>query len=468
MRKKNKIEPFQTPLGNFVTNCPEWSGYVQRARVCVLGVDADSSIGLICERNPFAYAALCLAALAESRAVVLGNPHWGAHEWNALRAQFSASSNCPLVRLRLEDEPSVGSEQGFADVFPCDVNTGLDSSSICLPESLQGSVAIATGGSGGGLKFCVHTLSTLTESVMATQRYFALDTLNSVCCLPLYHVSGYMQLVRAALTGGRIALVSTQEWQEVEIPESESWQISLVPTLLRRAAKQSHTLECLRAFSHVFVGGAQVDGAWLQQLSAEGVRLCPVYGMTETAAMVVATRPEDLSRWGVLGEALPHTRVAIEQGQIVLSCQSLMRGYLHELLSGIRPINHNRWATGDAGSLDPDGRLAVLGRLDHAINTGGEKVYPHEVEQVLRTHPALDEVCVFGVADADWGTRVVCAYTSRSDENVEVECLKTWLRSRLSPWKVPKQWLSLPALPINDRGKIDLVALRKIAAECEV
>jgi O-succinylbenzoic acid--CoA ligase len=143
-------------------------------------------------------------------------------------------------------------------------------------------------------------------------------------------------------------------------------------------------------------------------------------------------------------------------GRIEVTATSLFLGYWPELR---RP---GAWCTDDLGTLSADGRLQVLGRADAAINSGGEKVHPAEVEAALRGTGAFSEVVVFGLFDARWGESVTAFFPAADHPNLaEVE---RQLRAQLSAFKLPRRWLPVEDWPRTALGKTDRAALRRLAA----
>ncbi len=416
-----------------------WTEEVENARRHFSWIHPEDGFVLIAQEEPMAYAAYTLVGLSLSFSLLLANPQWGSSEWEQLAAQCTPAH--------------------FFGTVPQGVFAGTVDR---LPAHLRGCLAVATGGSGGRLKFCIHNLDTLSNAAFAVSAFFELEAMRSVCVLPLYHVSGLIQVIRSAVSGGNIAFISSRKWMKsATYPYFNDWQISVVPTLLRRWLAEPFMVKKLRAFSHIFTGGASTDRNLLTSALHVGLRVCPCYGMTETAAMILAVRPQDVSEHGLAGEVLPHARLELAGEEIFVRATSLHRGYLHEVLKVDTLSPLIEYATGDTGEALTNGRWLIHGRLDTAINTGGEKVYPHEVEQCLKEHLQIEQVCVLGLEDGDWGRKVACAYVVRSGSHVSENELQDWLRTRLANYKLPKAWLRLEHLPENDRGKVDIARIRE-------
>ncbi len=363
---------------------------------------------------------------------------------------------------------------GHGDIFLCDPYWGtleraqvdaVLTTAVSQPSALnsqRGWLCIPTGGTGGRVRFARHDAATITAAVRGFTRHFALPQVNAVGVLPLHHVSGLMAWMRCVLTGGEYLPL---DWKAVEggarpvLPaKAEGWTISLVPTQLERLLRQERAAEWLRKFRIIFLGGAPAWPALLDQAAALRLPLSPGYGLTETAAMVAALRPEEfLAGARSCGAVLPHARIAFDdEGSILVGGESVFRGYYPE---GREPGD---FATQDGGWLDERGHLHVTGRRDAVIITGGEKVNPAEVEAVLRGSGELPDVVVLGLPDTEWGESVVAAYPATAQPNLaRVEAA---LAKLLAPAKRPKRLVAVPAWPVNAQGKVNRAEVARLVA----
>lgn len=325
------------------------------------------------------------------------------------------------------------------------------------PAGPHGWLMIPTGGSSGAIKFARHDGFTVAAAANGFTRHFGLSQVNAVGVLPLFHVSGLMAALRCALTGGSYW---PADWKDLEAgrrPElpavKDGWVISLVPTQLERLLRDTAAADWLRRFQIVFLGGAP---AWPELLERAGEARLPVslgYGMTETAAMVAASRPEEfLAGDRSCGRAMPHARIALDAGGLIsIAGDSICRGY-YPALSDSR-----QFATEDLGALDAAGRLRVLGRRDGAIITGGEKVQPLEVEAVLRGTGEFTDVIVLGAPHPEWGQQVVAAYPA--NDHSDLSKVEEALAGRLAGYKRPKRYFPLADWPRAEHGKINRAEL---------
>lgn len=394
----------------------------------LLGVEtaAGARRVLVANEDADAFRAEFARAVAGQGEVFLGSPQWSASQ----RSEFEQLPIAPIENTKAQ--------------------LGL------------GWLMIPTGGSSGRLKFARHDSYTIAAAVRGFTQHFGLARVNALGLLPLYHVSGFMAWMRCVLTGGEFRPAS---WKEIEagtrpvLPACEDgWVVSLVPTQLERLLRDPEAVEWLRGFRIVFLGGAPAWPDLLERAAAAGVPLSLSYGMTETAAMIAALRPEEFARGErSSGRVMSHVRVVLGPENVVcVSGRSVFRGYYPHW-------RHERtmFETADIGRFDAERRLHVVGRRDAVIISGGEKVHPIEVETVLRTATGCARVAVIGVADSEWGERVVAVYAA--GESFDPARARAAADRELSAPQRPKDYLALAAWPLSEVGKLSRLELRALA-----
>lgn len=395
--------------------------------------------------------------------VFLGNPHWQRFEWEQVLHLVKPHVIWDSVRLPPLDIPEP---------------------TPAKPEA-KGWILIPTGGSSGQVRFAIHTWATLAASVEGCQQHFfgrELDAINSCCWLPLYHVSGLMQFMRSLLTYGKLILLprhcfSPQNSLTPDVaafldPQSEqphSYFLSLVPTQLQRLLQQHDArLQWLARFRTILVGGGPTWPALLEGARQHHLRLALTYGMTETAAQVATLDPEQFLLGAAHnGQVLPHAQIAIEDeqcqgslayqtGQVVIECTSLCKGYYPQLFASSR-----KFFTDDLGYFNDQGELHIVGRLSRKIISGGENVFPEEIERLILGTGMVKDVTVLGQSHPDWGQCITAVVVPAAD-SFSLADLQACLKNQLSPFKQPKQWYVLSQLPRNPQGKIDPSQMRKV------
>jgi O-succinylbenzoic acid--CoA ligase len=316
---------------------------------------------------------------------------------------------------------------------------------------VEGAVALVvhTSGTGGAPKLVQFDRSAIDAAVASSALALEASPHDRwLCCLPLAHVGGLLVLLRSILLGAPVTVHPRFDPRAVAA-EADSAFVSLVPTMLVRLLDVDTDLSHFRA---ILVGGAAVP-AWLaDRARAEGANVIETYGLTESCGGVVYD-----------GRPLPGTEVRIDgDGGIQLRGPTLMRGYLDDPEASAPAFADGGWLrAGDAGWIDGQGRLRVAGRLDDLINTGGEKVWPAEVEAVLQDHPGVAEVAVVGRPDPEWGQRVV-AYVVPADPTAppSLEALRDHVALFLPRHTAPRQLVLVPeGLPRTVSGKVRRAAL---------
>jgi O-succinylbenzoic acid--CoA ligase len=394
---------------------------------------------LLAEPEPVTFLASVIAAVSHRCRLVLANPDWRLQEWQQLGELLVADL------IWGQSVPEISPQ--VLPTYPIPI----------------ASILIPTGGSSGQLRFAIHTWQTLSASVRGMQRHFGVDQIHSCCVLPLYHVSGLMQFMRALITGGQLVLHPWKSLVSGTFPEINPAEffLSLVPTQLQRLIEASRsadvtTIPHLARFRAILLGGGPAWADLLAQARALRLPLAPTYGMTETASQVATLKPEEfLAGQTGCGRPLPHSGLTLRDrggvlvlpyqvGSIEIAADSLMLGYLPP----------SKFFPQDLGYWDAAGSLHLVGRRSETIMTGGEKVFPLEVEQAIRATQFVADVAVLGVPDPQWGQRVAALYVP-IHAAVTLDQIKAAIAPHLARYKHPKQWLALSHLPRHPQGKLN-------------
>jgi o-succinylbenzoate---CoA ligase len=271
--------------------------------------------------------------------------------------------------------------------------------------------------------------------------------------LPLFHVGGLSILLKSVIYGITAEVHARFDPAGVNAAiEAGVSHVSMVSTMLARVLAQRADLPFPPTLRCVLLGGGPVPPPLLERALAAGAPVVQTYGLTETASQVVTLAPEDaLSKVGSAGKPLMGSRIRIEaSGEICVSGPTVSPGYLHQLSTDTAGWLH----TGDLGYLDRDGYLYVLDRRDDLIVSGGENVYPAEVEATLLAHPAVEDAGVIGVPDAEWGHSVAAVVKLAAGMAATEAELIVFCRQRLAGYKVPRGIQFSGALPRNAGGKL--------------
>jgi O-succinylbenzoic acid--CoA ligase len=287
------------------------------------------------------------------------------------------------------------------------------------------------------------TGSALNLGLLAQDRWLA--------CLPLFHVSGLSILLRSVIYGMTAEVHTRFDPTNVNTAIDQGVSaVSVVSSMLDRMLAERGDRPYPTTLRFVLLGGGPAPLPLVERALQAQAPVIQTYGLTETASQVVTLAPEDVIRKaGSAGKPLMGSRIRIEaDGEILVQGPTVSPGYLHQ------PPRQGWLRTGDLGYLDADGYLYVLDRRDDLIISGGENVYPAEVEAALLAHPAVAEAGVVGLADPQWGRVVAAAVTLRADRSVTEPELIGFCRERLAAYKVPRRIEFRAALPRNAAGKL--------------
>lgn len=306
-----------------------------------------------------------------------------------------------------------------------------------------------SGGTGGKSEYVIHNEITLGAAVDGLIQKIEVSPLSSVCCLPLWHVGGWMQLERAWRTGGQILFCDFRDLLKPAIAEKMTGKwISLVPTQLQELIESKQGVRSLQKVEGIFLGGAAMHAQLRDRIRSLELPLYPCYGASETAGMVSILEAEEfLNGVNGVGQVLDHAQIRIHplMGQLEIKASSLC------LSRGEHNYSPDTWLqTADYGKVDSRGYLTIKGRLDRIINTGGEKVNPSQIEQVLYATGLVHECLVVGVPDKKWGQRVVVYL---SPLRIDLQRLKETVSAQLSGAMKPKEWKVCSELPLTEMGK---------------
>ena len=327
---------------------------------------------------------------------------------------------------------------------------------------------VHTSGTSGQPKGAVLTYGNVFYSAMASAyRIGHLPDDKWLCVLPLYHVGGLSIIIRAVLYGITVDLRQKFDVDEVNhaLTHENITLVSFVPTMLYRLleARKEAWSPKLRL---VLLGGAAASPELMQRCIDEGIPVATTYGMTEAASQIATTLPGDAVRKpGSVGKPLMFTQVRIvdendkdvptgEYGEIIVKSPTVMKEYYGNPDATAKTLRNGWLHTGDIGYLDADGDLFLVQRRSDLIVSGGENVYPAEVEAALRQHPAIKEVAVVGIPDAEWGQKVAAAIVLHDGQSLTENEVEYHARQHLAGYKIPRLIKFVDELPQTASGKI--------------
>ncbi len=310
----------------------------------------------------------------------------------------------------------------------------------------------------------------LTAAALDTSAAAAVAALNLtredhwLGCLPMDHIGGASVVFRAARCGYRLTVVERFDAGLIDrlLDELDVTGISVVPTMLHRLCAVRGARPWPMRLRCILTGGGPLDAALHARCTALGVSPCQTYGLTETGSMLCTQSPDDA---GALHAGRPvsgaQVRIRRDDGELAASDEDgvievigpmLFAGYEHD--AGLDPARTpDGWfATGDLGQLDAAGNLTVYCRRTDLILSGGENIYPAQVEAVLARCPGCAAVAVCGLADVAWGQVVAAAVVPLPDFSRDE--FEGWVHSELPGPQRPRRVALVRALPMTANGKL--------------
>lgn len=293
-----------------------------------------------------------------------------------------------------------------------------------------------------------------------------------LCSVPLFHISGFSILMRSIVYGMRIILFETFHEKRIMrvIMEEKVTIMSVVTTMLSRILESLEDKRLPSHFRCMLLGGGPAPLSLLEQCVEKEIPVYQSYGMTETSSQIVTLSPEySISKLGSAGKALFPSQLKIidsngkevatlQSGEIVVKGPNVTAGYLNRKED---EIFTNGWLkTGDIGYLDAEGFLYVQDRRSDLIISGGENIYPAEIEGVLTSHPKIMDAGVIGISDESWG-QVPVAFVMQKEQVSEEEII-TFCSNKLAKYKLPKKVLFIDFIPRNASRKLLRKELRSM------
>jgi o-succinylbenzoate---CoA ligase len=312
-----------------------------------------------------------------------------------------------------------------------------------VPIDAAIALVIATSGTSGHARLAELPAVAVEAAVLASAA--AIDARPEdrwLSCLPPAHIGGLLVLERHLLLGAPVTFRS-RVTRSVVAALRDARFTSLVPTQLTRLLDAGADLGRFRA---ILVGGSGMDADLTSRTADAGVRVVPTYGMTETCGGVVYA-----------GRPLAGVEVrAARWGELLVRGPTLMRGYRLDHAASVAAFEPGGWLrTGDGGEVDSDGTVRVLGRLAEVIVSGGEKIWPSEVETALASHPGVAGVLVSGSPDREWGERVVARVVpQRRVAPPTLESLRDYAADTIARHKLPRELIIVERLDRTSLGKI--------------
>ncbi|HVU71819.1 MAG TPA: AMP-binding protein [Mycobacteriales bacterium] len=439
-----------------------------------LGVDHTTTVGILCRNHRGFVQAAVAATKLGSRALCLNTDFAGPQlaaviASEGVTALVHDEEFAPRVTAADFDGPRV-----LAWVDADTQNASLDTLAAGhaqgpLPRPPDhGRVGILTSGTTGTPKGATRGATGLDPLAAMLERIPLHTRGTTVLPAPMFHVWGFAHFTLATALSSTLVLNRRfdAQWSLRAVEENRADLLAVVPVMLARildaydAAERKPSHASLKA---IMVGGSQLGGTLASRtLQTLGDKLYNLYGSTEVAIGSVATPADLRAAPNTVGRAVRGVSLALldadrkpvppgEVGAIFVGSEMVFEGYTG---GGGKEIVDGRAATGDVGHLDEAGRLFIDGRDDDMIVSGGENVFPAEVEDLLAAHPDITEASVVGVPDDEFGQRLAAFVVPRGGADLSEEQVREHVRGNLARYKVPRDVTFLEALPRNPAGKV--------------
>ncbi|MGP4109224.1 o-succinylbenzoate--CoA ligase [Virgibacillus sp. L01] len=321
---------------------------------------------------------------------------------------------------------------------------------------------IYTSGTTGFPKGVVHTYGNHWWSAIGSMLNLGLNNNDKwLNALPIFHVGGLSIFVKSVIYGMPVYLVEKYDKRSVHdaIKSKGVTIVSVVTLMLRELVEQLGDNLFPDAFRCVLLGGGPAPKSLLEQAKLRNIPVFQSYGMTETSSQIVTLSPKDaLNKIGSSGKPLFPAQLKIDAadksiGEIHVKGPMVTNGYFRNEAATEKALTDGWLATGDLGYLDDDGFLYVVDRRKDLIISGGENIYPTEIESVLSEIDTVREAAVVGMSDDKWG-QVPIAFVVSVDNSVSAEVILEYASQKLAKYKLPKEIHFIDQLPRNASNKI--------------
>ncbi len=325
---------------------------------------------------------------------------------------------------------------------------------------------VYTSGTTGEPKGAIHTQAGMLANIDAAIDAQRLDEgTRCLAVLPMFHVGGLcIQLLPTLAAGGVVKLrerFDAAAW----LDDVERWRPTtcvMVPATMRAVIEHPRWAGAdLSSLRFASAGSSIVPRPLIEAFHARGVPVAQVYGATETGPVSIVLRPDDaLAHPGSVGRPAKNVEVKLVDGEVWLRAPNVARGYHRR--PNDAAFDDGWFCTGDLARVDGEGRYEIIGRSKEMIISGGENIYPAEIENIALADPAVLEAAVIGLPDARWGEVPVLVVVARPGAAVDEAKLVTAFHAQLARYKHPRRIVVLSELPKTALGKVARVALTRL------
>lgn len=440
-------------------------------KLAAMGIAAGDHVGILSTNNPTMI--IAIHALSYLGAVgVLLNTRLAVNELqyqldDADVKMFLYSDYLHAIAMELNSK-----KMSFSEI------QAVEAKQISLVEELnldQPFTIIYTSGTTGFPKGVVHTYGNHWWSALGSALNLGLTQHDKwLAVLPFFHVGGLSIFIKSVIYGMSVLLLEKFNEQTVHraIMEKGVTHASVVTIMLQRLLDELKNDCYPNTFRCMLLGGGPVPKPLLQKAKTLHVPVFQSYGMTETSSQIVTLSPADaLRKVGSAGKPLVPAQLKIEAkqqgdiGEILVKGPMVTKGYYNNEKATQSSFKNGWLQTGDLGSLDEEGFLYVADRRNDLIISGGENVYPSEVESVLAGMEQIKEIGVVGLDDPTWGQIPIAFVVQRTGAKLQKEDVVSYAAGKLAKYKIPKHVYLVDHLPRNASNKLLRTTLKKWAKE---
>ncbi|WP_050616821.1 o-succinylbenzoate--CoA ligase [Bacillus testis] len=436
-------------------------------RFHTIGIQKGDTIGIL-QHNSMKLIVTIHALMQSGTKIVFYNTRLSAEE---LAYQFEDSGMDWLVSSQVFNETlaksGLAKEKIIFTESVDDIKESMDFQPVEDFNLQETATIMYTSGTTGRPKGVMQSFGNHWWSAMGSMLNLGLQEEDTwLCAVPLFHISGLSILMRSVIYGMTVQVHPQFDVKKVNkaILDGKIAIMSVVSNMLNRLMDDLGERTYPKAFRCMLLGGGPAPLSLLETCKSREVPIYQTYGMTETSSQIATLSPEySLAKLGSAGKALFPSQLKVVHegkpaaplitGEIYVKGPNVTKGYAHREQATKEAFENGWLKTGDLGYLDEEGFLFVVDRRSDLIISGGENVYPAEIESALMKHEAVYEAGVTGVPDERWG-QVPIAFVVSKNQHLKTGELLEFCQSRLASYKVPKEIHLVDDLPRNASNKL--------------